>query len=159
MQNEGDTMKPCREVARRISELAALPATEMPPEMRRHLAECARCALALTAERLRRGLLAAAGEAPEPPAGFAARVMGALPASKPSRPETEMWRLGWGLVPAFAVTVVVLSILYQSEVGAVAPPLGLVPSEGLSAGERIVLEASPAELDLVLTAVMEGGGS
>jgi len=152
-------MKPCREVEKRVIELAALPPAEIPPATREHLAKCPRCAGALAAARLRQGLLAAAGDAPEPPAGFAARVVAALPASRPLRPETEMWRLGWGLVPAFAVTVIVLSILYQLQAGGATPPLGLVPPEGLSAGERIVLEASPTELDLVLTAVMEGGGA
>jgi hypothetical protein len=70
-----------------------------------------------------------------------------------------MWRLGWGLVPAFAATVALLTILYQYQAGAIAGPVGLLPLEGLSTGERIVLEATPTEPDLVLTAVMEGGGT
>jgi hypothetical protein len=70
-----------------------------------------------------------------------------------------MWRLGWGLVPAFATTVALLVILYQFQDSAVPGPIGLVSLEGLSAGERIVLEATPPEPDLVLTAVMEEGGT
>jgi hypothetical protein len=70
-----------------------------------------------------------------------------------------MWRLGWGLVPAFAATVALLMILYQYQAAAIAGPVGLLTLEGLSTGERIVLEATPPEPDLVLTAVMEGGGT
>jgi hypothetical protein len=152
-------MRPCEEVEKRAIELAALQAMEVPVDIREHLAECPRCAGALAAARLRRGLLAAAGDAPEPPPGFAARVLAALPASRPSLPEREMWRLGWGLVPAFAATVAVLSFLYQHQGNGLTAPMGLVPLEGLSAGEWIVLDTSPAEPDLVLTAVMEGDGT
>jgi len=150
-------MRSCGEVEKRITELAAVPATEMPAGIREHLAGCLTCARALVAARLGRGLLAAAADAPEPPAGFADRVLAALPETRPSRPEAEMWRLGWGLVPAFAATAVLLMVLYQYQAGAAPGPVGLVPLEGLSASERIVLEATPPEPDLVLTAVMEGG--
>lgn len=152
-------MRPCEEVEKRTGELAALQATEVPADIREHLAECPRCARALAAARLHRGLLAAAADAPEPPPGFAARVLAALPVSRAPRLEGEMWRLGWGLVPAFAATVVVLSFLYQHQGEGRAPLMGLVPLESLSAGESIVLDTSPAEPDLVLTAVMEGGGA
>jgi predicted anti-sigma-YlaC factor YlaD len=152
-------MRSCGEVEKRIAELAALRPTEVPAEIREHLAGCPACRRALAAARLGRGLLAAAADAPEPPAEFADRVLAALPGTRPSRPETEMWRLGWGLVPAFAATVAVLVILYQFQNGALPGPIGLVSMEELSAGERIVLEAAPPEPDLVLTAVMEGGGT
>jgi anti-sigma factor RsiW len=152
-------MNSCREVDKRITELAAVPTTEMPGGIREHLAGCPACARALAAARLGRGLLAAAADAPEPPAGFADRVLAALSATRPSRPEAEIWRLGWGLVPAFAATAVLLMILYQYQADASLGPVGLVPLEGLSASERIVLEATPPEPDLVLTAVMEGGGT
>jgi anti-sigma factor RsiW len=152
-------MKACEEVEKRITELAALRVTEMPAEIREHLAGCPACTRALAAARLGRGLLAAAADAPAPPAGFADRVLAALPATRPSRPETEMWRLGWGLVPAFAATVAVLVILFQFQASAIPGPIGLVPLEGLSTSERLVLDASPPEPDLVLTAVMEGGGT
>jgi hypothetical protein len=152
-------MRSCAEVEKRIVGLAALRATEVPAEIREHLAGCPACTRALAAARLGRGLLAAAADAPEPPAEFADRVLAALPGPRPSRPETEMWRLGWGLVPAFATTVALLVILYQFQDSAVPGPIGLVSLEGLSAGERIVLEATPPEPDLVLTAVMEGGGT
>jgi len=152
-------MRSCAEVEKRIVGLAALRATEVPAEIREHLAGCPACTRALAAARLGRGLLAAAADAPEPPAEFADRVLAALPGPRPSRPETEMWRLGWGLVPAFATTVALLVILYQFQDSAVPGPIGLVSLEGLSAGERIVLEATPPEPDLVLTAVMEEGGT
>jgi len=70
-----------------------------------------------------------------------------------------MWRLGWGLVPVFAATVALLLILFQFQDSTVPGPIGLLPMEGLSASERIVLEASPPEPDAILTAVMEGGGT
>jgi anti-sigma factor RsiW len=152
-------MKSCAEVEKRIAEVAALRATEVPAEIREHLAGCPACARALAAARLSRGLLAVAADAPEPPAEFADRILAALPETRPSRPETEMWRLGWGLVPAFAATVALLVILYQFQNSALPGPIGLVSVEELSAGERLVLEAMPPEPDLVLTAVMEGGGT
>jgi len=152
-------MKSCGEVEKRISELAAVSATEMPAGIREHLTGCPACARAMAAARLGRGLLAAAADAPEPPVDFADRVLAALPARRRSHPEAEMWRLGWGLVPAFAATVVLLLILFQFQASTVPGPIGLLPMEGLSASERIVLEASPPEPDAILTAVMEGGGT
>lgn len=152
-------MGTCEEVRERIGELATLAATELPAGIRDHLAGCPACARGLAAARLGRGLLAAAADAPEPPAEFANQVLTALPESRPSRPEADLWRLGWGLVPAFAATVALLVVLYQYQAGSVSPPIGLVPLEGLSAGERLVLEVSPPEPDVVLTAVMEGGRS
>ncbi|MBI2561160.1 MAG: hypothetical protein HYW08_01865, partial [candidate division NC10 bacterium] len=72
-------MKSCDEVKKRIGELAALPAVELPAGIHEHLAGCAACTRALAAARLGRGLLAAAGDGVEPPTGFADRVLGALP--------------------------------------------------------------------------------
>lgn len=152
-------MRSCAGVRARIGELAALPAAELPAGIRDHLAGCPACTRELAAARLHRGLLAAAADAAGPPAGFADRVLAAVPETRPSRPEADLWRLGWGLVPAFAATVALLVVLYQYEPGAVSPPMGLVSLEGLSTGERLVLDASPPEPDAVLTAVMEGGKS
>ncbi len=152
-------MGSCEEVTKRIGEFAALLAAELPAGIRDHLAGCPACARGLAAARLGRGLLAAAADAPEPPAEFSDRVLAALPEPRPSRSEADLWRLGWGLVPAFAATVALLVVLHQYQAGAVSPPIGLVPLEGLSTGERLVLEASPPEPDVVLTAVMEGGRS
>jgi anti-sigma factor RsiW len=150
-------MKSCGEVKKRISELAAVSAAEMPAGIREHLTGCPACAEALAAGRLGRGLLAAAADAPEPPDDFADRVLVALAAHRLWRPETEMWRVGWGLVPAFAATVALLLILFQFQASAVPGPIGLLPMEGLSAGEQLVLETGPPEPDAVLSAVMEGG--
>jgi len=152
-------MKSCREVEKRIVELAALRATDVPVEMREHLAGCPTCTRALAAARLSRGLLAVAADAPEPPVEFADRVLATLPEARLSRPETELWRLGWGLVPTFAAAVALLMILYQFQDSTLPGPIGLVSVEELSAGERIVLGTTPPEPDLVLTAVMEGGGT
>ena len=149
-------MRPCKEVEKRITELTTVPATQLPAGILEHLAGCSACERALAAARLSRGLFAAATDGPEPPTGFAEHVLAALAARRASRPETEMWSLGWGLVPAFAATVAVLLILLEFQPTTVSGPIGLLPTEGLSAGERLVLEASPPETDAVLTAVLEG---
>ncbi len=150
-------MEACNEVKRRIGEIAAVPAAEIPAGVRDHLRQCPACTRALEAARLARGLLAAAADAPEPAPKFATRVLAALPGPKARRPNADLWRLGWGLVPAFAAMAALLLILYQGSV--VSGPIGLVPVEGLSTGERLVLEASPPEADAILAAVMEGGGT
>jgi predicted anti-sigma-YlaC factor YlaD len=147
-------MESCNEVIQRIGELAAVPVAEIPARVGEHLQGCPACTRALAAARLARGLLAAAAVAPEPPAEFADRVLAALPAPRLGRPDTDLWRLGWGLVPAFAAMAALLLILYLGS--AVPGPAGVVPVEGLSSGERLVLEASPAEPDAILAAVMEG---
>ncbi len=152
-------MMTCKQVRQRIGELAALPAAGLPAAVRDHTAGCPACARQLQAARLGLGLLAAAADAPEPPADFAEGVLAALAGRAVPRPEADMWRVGWGLVPTFAAMVALLAMLYDFRAGPVSPPAGLVPLEGLSAGERLVLEASPSGPDAILTAVMEGGGS
>ena len=153
-------MKPCEEIAKRINELSAVSAAETPAAIREHLGGCPGCARALAGARLRRGLLASATDAFEPPLDFADQVLQALAARQPSRPETEMWHLGWRLVPAFAAAVVLLLVLFQFEPRAVpGNSVGLLPMVGLSAGEQLVLETGPSEADAVLTAVMEGGST
>lgn len=150
-------MGSCEEVAKRTEELAALPAAGLPSGIREHLAGCPACTRSLAVARVTRRFLAAVANAPEPPAGFADRVLAALPGIRSRRADADLWRLGWGLVPAFAATVFLLLVLYQAT--AVPGPTGLLPAEGLSAGERLVLEASSPEPDAVLAAVMEGGGT
>jgi hypothetical protein len=150
-------MGSCGKVEKRLNELATLRETEVPAEIQEHLSGCAACARALAAARLRRGLLAVAADAPEPPAGFADRVLARLPERKLPQAETELWRSGWGLVPAFAATVLLLVILDQFQ-GSTAPgPVGFLSMEGMSTGESIVLENTPLEPDEILTAIMEGG--
>jgi hypothetical protein len=67
------------------------------------------------------------------------------------------------LVPAFAAMLVVLLMLFQDglapSLSGPAGPAGLLPSEGLSSGERLVLGTSPAEPEIILAAVLEGGGT
>lgn len=157
MRDEGFRVAPCEELRTRVGELAALPPAELPPGVREHLAGCPACNRAMAGARVTRGLLAAAADGPEPPAEFADRVLAALPGTRPLSAPTDMWRLGWGLVPAFATMAVLLLILYQSN--GVPGSFGLVPAEGLSAGEQLVLESSPPEPDAVLAAVMEGDGT
>jgi hypothetical protein len=105
------------------------------------------------------GLAAAAAEGPEPPAGFAEGVLAAVPAARPLRgwAQADPWRPAWGLVPAFAAMAAALLILFQFQSGATPIAGGLLPVEGLSAGERLVMEGRPPDPDLVLAAVMEGG--
>ncbi len=149
-------MDTCEEVRRRIGELAGLPAAEVSAGAREHLAGCPSCGRRLAVARLARGLLATAAEGPEPPAGFAEGVLATLPSGRmPARTDSDLWRLGWRLVPAFAATAALVLVLYQAS--DVSGPTGLFPTDALSAGERLVLGASPPEPDLVLAAVVEGG--
>jgi hypothetical protein len=100
-------------------------------------------------------VVTACGEAAPPPPGFADRVVATVfrgPA--PGRMEAELWRPAWGLMPAFGAVVVALLILLQFNL--TPEPTGLFSSEGLSAGERLVLGSSAPETDLVLAAVLEG---
>jgi hypothetical protein len=58
-------------------------------------------------------------------------------------------------VPTFAAAAVALCVLYQTSDG--SGPIGLLSTEGLSAGESLVLGSSAPDLDAVLDALMEGG--
>lgn len=151
-------MRACRRINQDITELAGVPPEELSPWVREHLVGCPACTRALEAARLTRGLMAATASGSEPPADFARRVAAAVPAGPPPFPAeaSDLWRPAWGLVPAFAATAAALLILFQAS-GAPGPG-GLVPVEGLSAGERLVLEARPPDPDLILAAVMEAGG-
>ncbi len=150
----------CREIEKRMTELASAPAAGIPAGIREHLLGCPTCDMKLAVARLSRGMLSAAADAPEPPVGFADRVLTALAAhQRPSRPEAEMWGLGWRLMPVFAATVGVLLMLFEFQATTVSGPVGLLPTEGLSTSESIVLAGSPPDPDEVLTAVMEGGGT
>ena len=154
-------MGSCEDVGKRMDELAMLDAAAMPSWTKDHLASCPTCTRLLIGARLARGLLASAKDGPEPPADFSQRVLAALPATRlTGATDPELWRLAWRLVPAFAATAAILLILFQFEggVGSVSVSLapGLVPEEGLSVSERLVLGAAPPDLELVLAAVMEG---
>ncbi|HSB71488.1 MAG TPA: hypothetical protein VLT62_19340 [Candidatus Methylomirabilis sp.] len=147
-------MRSCADLRQRVGELATLRAGELPELVRRHLAGCPPCSALLARERLVRGLLTAGVEGCEPPPGFAEKVLASLPrAVAPWRPEADLWRPAWGLVPAFAATAAALLILVQSS--AIPDPMGLLPTETLTAGESFVLESPPQGLDLVLTAVLD----
>ncbi len=154
-------MRACEDLGKKMDELAALDAAAMPAWAMDHLASCPTCTRLLMRTRLARGLLATANEGQEPPADFARRVLAALPATRVTgATDPELWRLAWRLVPAFAATAAMLLILFQFQggVGSVSVGLapGLVPEEGLSVSERLVLGTTPPDLDVVLAAVMEG---
>jgi anti-sigma factor RsiW len=137
--------------------LLGLRPADLPEEVRNHLATCPACDRRLAAARLARGLIAAGAEPIAPPQGFADRVRAALAARKVgSRVDAETWRPAWGLMPAFAAAVAALFIVYQTS--EIPGPTGLLSTEGLSAGEYLVLGSPGPEMDDVVTAVLEGGG-
>jgi hypothetical protein len=59
-------------------------------------------------------------------------------------------------MPAFAAAVVALFIVYQTSEG--PGSTGFLPTDGLSAGEYLVLGSPGPEMDDLVTAVLEGGG-
>ena len=150
-------MTTCDAVEREVEKLAALAAADLPEAIRTHVADCAPCHRRLAAERLAHRLVAEAVQDVRPPDGFADRVRTALAArSAMPRPEAEIWRTAWGLVPAFAAAVAALLLVYQTAEG---PGMnGFSGMEGLSAGEYLVLGSGGTEMDAILTAVLEGGG-
>lgn len=154
MSRKESRMGRCEGVSRHVADLVGMSLGEIPAEVIQHLAGCPACARAVVAARLTRGLVAAATEGPEPPAGFAEKVLAALPnASQPSVAVEDLWRPAWGLVPAFAAAAVALLLLVQAST---APgPGGLLQTEGLSASERLVLDAPAPNLDMILAAVLE----
>jgi len=147
-------MDTCDDIRKRIDGSMGLSVEETPVEVREHLASCPSCARALAVTRLTRRLMATAAEGPEAPAGFAEGVLAALDSGRrPSRADSDLWRLGWRLVPAFAAAAALVLVLYQTT--DVSGPIGLLPAETLSAGEGLVFGSSPPEPDAVLAAVME----
>jgi hypothetical protein len=150
-------MESCREIRRRLSLLAETPPAGLPAAVREHLLTCTTCARVLAAARLARGLVASAAEGVEPPAGFAERVLAALPAvAKTGRPEADLWRPAWGLLPAFAAAAAALLLLFQASPAPL--PAGLLPAESLTAGEQLVLDARPPEPEQMLAAMLEEDG-
>jgi hypothetical protein len=148
-------MNTCKAVTRDMEKLVGLRPTDMPEGVRNHVAECATCSRRLAAARLVRGLIVAATETISPPHGFADRVRTALVVRKEeSRADVDIWRPAWGLMPAFAAAVAALFIVYQT--GEVPVPTGLLSTEGLSAGEYLVLASPGPEMDEIITAVFEG---
>lgn len=150
-------MKACDAVGKNIAELAALSPAEVPGWIREHAASCRQCSRRLAAARLVRAAVKSSVAEVEPPAGFAGRVREAVFRQPvPRRTGAELWRPAWGLVPAFGAVVVALLIVFQ---GSPAPePTGLLSTESLSSGERLVLGSSVPDADTVLAAVFEGGG-
>ncbi len=150
-------MNTCEGVTRDVDKLASLRPADLPEAVRDHLAACLACDRRLAAARLVRGLIVMGTDAVSPPVGFADRVRTALAARNAgSRPEADLWRPAWGLMPAFAAAVAALFIVYQAS--ELPGPTGFVSSEGLSAGEYLVLGSPGPEMDDIVTAVFEGGG-
>ncbi|HSB79612.1 MAG TPA: hypothetical protein VLM91_12555 [Candidatus Methylomirabilis sp.] len=150
-------MGSCGELKQRLEELATVRAGELPETVRLHLAGCPACSALLARERLVRGLVSAATEGVEPPAGFAEKVLASLPRNQaPAPAETDLWRPAWGLVPAFAATAAVFLFLFFQSSPAPSPS-GFLPTESLSTSERLVLESPAPDLDLILAAVFDQG--
>ncbi len=149
-------MSSCRDVRQRLAGLMSLRSEAIPEEIRDHLLRCPNCSGEMAVLRLQRGILTAASDGPTPPAGFAERVHFALSRRAVLRPAADFWRPAWGLVPAFAATAVVLLLLLQAAPAPSVSQTSLFPTEGLSAGEQLVLGASQKpDMDQVLSAVFE----
>jgi anti-sigma factor RsiW len=145
----------CKQVFGQISQLAALPVSGIPEEVREHLVRCARCSRAVATERATRGVVRSLAEpVAEPPSGFAARVLGRLRIEQ-ARQQIDAWRPARGLLPAFAAAAVALVIVY----GGMSPwtMSGLLPMDDLTAGERLALQEPVSGPDQVLAAIMEDG--
>jgi hypothetical protein len=150
-------MNPCRRIEVDEAELARHAGEDLPAWAKEHVAACRSCRRRLEAARLADGLVRRLPEAALPPVGFADRVVAALPvAGATPSPTEESWRPAWGLIPTFAAAAVAAILLYQTS--DVPGPVGFLTAEGLSTGEELVLGGALApELDLILTAILEGG--
>ena len=150
-------MNSCDAVGKRIAELVRVSQVEIPDWVRDHVTACRECRGRLAAARLVRVVVESGAEEVEPPAGFAHRVaVSVFRQAATPRTEAELWRPAWGLVPAFGAVVVALLIVFQ---GSLTPePTGMFMTEGLSTGEHLVLGSSAPNLDMVLSAVLEGDG-
>jgi hypothetical protein len=150
-------MSICKRVEQGVTEWAALAAEAVPAWVREHLEACGDCRRLVEAVRVARCLVSARAVPVAPPEGFAGRVVAALPRRAVLRPaESDLWRPAWGLIPTFAAMLAGLIIMYQAT--EMPGPMGLLLTEGLSAGEALVLEASAPEADQVLSAVLEDTG-
>jgi hypothetical protein len=145
----------CGDLKRQVVELARVRAGELPETVRRHLAGCPACSALLNRERLVLGLVTAATQGTEPPAGFAEKVLASLPHDLAPMPaSSDLWRPAWGLVPFFAATTAALLLLFV-QTNSAPGPSGFLPTESLSASEQLVLENHAPDSDLVLAAVFE----
>ncbi len=148
-------MRSCGDLKRRVEELARVREGDLPETVRRHLAGCPACSALLNRERLVWGLVTAATEDMEPPAGFAEKVVASLPRDRaPVSADTDLWRPAWGLVPAFAATTAALLLLFV-QTNSAPGPSGFLPTESLSSSEQLVLENHAFDSDMVLAAVFE----
>ncbi len=148
-------MSTCRQVSKRMHDLASQPPAQLPAEIQRHLAVCPACRRALAVARVTQGLVAAVAKAPEPPPKFVDHVLGALPVDHlPVSRALDPWRPAWGLVPVFAALVAGLFLLYQPGLDPGVP--GLLPIEDLSMSEQLVFDFAAPQPDPVLAAVLEG---
>jgi hypothetical protein len=138
-----------------LPDLAERPPAGLPAATWRHLADCPACHRALAAARVARGSIAALGDAPEPPAEFAARVLRALLVARIAAP-ADPWRLAWVFLPAFAAVVAALFLLPAPGLESDLP--GLLSLRDLSASEQLVFSGDAPHPDLVLAAVLEDVG-
>jgi hypothetical protein len=148
-------MTSCGVVERDLARLSELRPKDIPDEIQKHVGACRPCGRRLVAARLSRGLVASVAGKIAPSDGFSDRVMATIAArGAVQRLEPDVWRPAWGLLPTFAAAVAALFIVYQASEG--QAPVGLLSTEGLTAGERLVLGVSAPDTDDVLTAVLEG---
>jgi len=134
--------------------LTMRPSAQFPAEIRRHLATCPRCFRTLVVARMTRGLLTVMAEAPEPPAQFADRLLGALPDRCAPTPVPDPWRPAWGLLPAFAAMTLGLFLFYQTNQASTT--LDVCPVDELSTSEQLIFGTLAPRPEFVLAAVLEG---
>ncbi len=146
-------MGACWLLRKKLPALGALPLAVPSSTIAKHIAACPACRHILEAERLGRGLFAVLREGPAPPAHFVGRVLEALPVV-PYRVSgaVDPWHAAWGLIPAFAALAGGLFVLYQP--GFEADVSSLLPTDDMSASERLVFGPSKTDLDLVAAAVL-----
>ena len=147
-------MRSCRYVRRAIDGWRGGTA-DFPQELTAHLGSCADCRRRAAATRIARSAIAALAEGEGPPPQFAATVMRTLRGRvAPVQGEGDLWRSAWQLVPAFAA--VVLALFWWGPANLQPDSFELLPVAGLSASERLVLEATPPAFEAVAATLVTG---
>ena len=152
-------MSDCRAFRSEIDRLVTAPRSAWPAEAVAHVTGCERCAQALAAASVARGLVHAASTGAEPGPAFARRVMVAVGAESPRAEGVDLWSPARVLLPAFgsvAAALLAVSLYGGGILPALGPWTGVVSATSVS--ERLVFEAGPSDPDVVLAAVLENGG-
>jgi hypothetical protein len=147
-------MRSCRRFRRAVDGWRG-GAAGFPQELTAHLESCADCRRLVAAIRIARGAIAALAEGEVPPPQFVANVMRALRVRvAPVQGEGDLWRSAWQLVPAFAA--VVLALFWWGPADLPMNSFDLLPLTGLSASERLVVDATPPAFETVAAVLVTG---